>query len=97
MRSTQCTGISAGNYDLYKCSGVADPGGSMVCANQCCYYNSEMNRSVCLAPPAIGLVNSEYDKACAFASRDIFQEVTDLQNRMNSMKQKFDADLSTFK
>ena len=90
MASTECAGVSAGNYDLFKCSGISDPSGQMSCSNQCCYFHSEYKKNVCLAPSAIGLVNSEYDQTCAAASRNLFKEITDLTNLLAVMQTNFE-------
>lgn len=78
MNGTDCTGITQGDFSLYKCSGVADPTNSMYCSNQCCYFHPYERKNVCLAPPAIGLVNEEYSGVCAKASRNLYQEMLDL-------------------
>lgn len=73
MESNSCTGIYPGDYNVFQCSGIPDSGNNMVCSNQCCYFNQHDRKNVCLAPPAIGLVESEYEKICAMASRDLFK------------------------
>lgn len=90
MASTECTGVSAGNYDLFKCSGIPDTSGQMSCSNQCCYFHSESRKNVCLAPTAIGLIDSEYDQTCAAASRNLFKEITDLTNLLAVMQINFE-------
>lgn len=92
MTTTECTGIHPGDYDLFNCSDISDPTGQMNCSNQYCYFHSEQRRNVCLAPPAIGLVDSEYDKACAAATRDLFQEIADLKRAIASLQVKFEIE-----